>query len=297
LNVVDLQDIFSGPIVADVMAAREFVEFIERYGFVRPPDGSTETLGELRMITFSYEQPGPDNQPVTRFFRIPALSLIPLPLLEVKTATFDFGVRIVEAVERPQPVPLRILADEPSPPDQLRWRGMLARGRSADSDETTPDLAPHLQANINVKVAVGQADIPAGIRNLLAVMGENAQVSRAILTVAPADLVFRSAPAERHVDVTAWYERTPGSVPPEVQIFYREDLGIEVFGPEDRLWRSGEVLQTPDSGRLEARVALSGADGEARTIPVLFRTTIENTDAVAELRCFVWGLPQGEHRK
>lgn len=291
MNVVDLQDIFSAPIVAvvkaDVMAAREFVDFIEKYGFIHPPGGSPETLGELRMITFSYEQPGHDNRPVTRFFSIPALSLIPLPLLEVKTATFDFGVRIIEAVERPTAQRVRILAGEPPAHPELRWRGMLARGRSTDVEETIPDLSPHLEANINVRVAVGLADIPAGIRNLLAVMGENAHVSRAMLTVSPADLVFKSGLNERRVSIAVLYEPTPKSVAPDVQIFYRDDSGIQVYSPDGALWRSGESVRTGNSGQMEARVVLERPATEARTIPILFRTAVESTDAIAELRCIV----------
>ena len=45
--------------------------------------------------------------------------------------------------------------------------------------QTREDVSPFLEANIGAKVEVGQAGIPAGIGNLLALLGMNTQVGGA----------------------------------------------------------------------------------------------------------------------
>jgi hypothetical protein len=89
--------------------------------------------------------------PSKRLFSIPVLSLMPLPLLEVKDVAFDFGVRLIAAFELPTERGVRAWPPpEPTedPPD-TRWRAMLAMGRSAVGDQTDA-LARH--------EALGQTD-------------------------------------------------------------------------------------------------------------------------------------------
>jgi hypothetical protein len=184
-NVTDLEYIFSAPIAAvvkaDFMAARQFVEYIEKYGFARPDrsEPGAEYCGDLRMVSFTFDQIQ-NGHPERRMMKVPALSLIPMPLLQVKQAEFSYGVHVLSARRvHDDHKPLRLLAEREASglpdPEPYEWRAMLAAGRTRD--ETRPDLAPHISANIDVKVHVGQADIPAGLANLFALMGENAQVS------------------------------------------------------------------------------------------------------------------------
>lgn len=190
--IVDLKYLFAAPIeaviAADFMAAEQFVEYLEHYGFVGKPPGvcvaeppDKGEIGELRMITFFYDQPVGGGKTEKRRVQIPALSLIPLPLLEVKAATFDFGVRLLLAEEvKTKPCAITLLpngADPDDEPRKYRWSAMLARGRPSAGGATKEDVSPYLEANIGAKVEVGQASIPAGIGNLLALMGMNAQVS------------------------------------------------------------------------------------------------------------------------
>jgi hypothetical protein len=191
-NVTDLEYIFSAPIAAvvkaDFMAARQFVEYIEKYGFVHPhpsPAGAEpdpQYFGDLRMVSFTFDQIE-NGRAERRVMKVPALSLIPMPLLQVKQAEFNYGVRVLSAQRvNNDHKPLRLLQEHEATglpdPAAYQWRAMLAAGRT--QEETRPDLAPHIDANINVKVQVGQADIPAGLANLFALMGENAQVSHAL---------------------------------------------------------------------------------------------------------------------
>ena len=196
LNVVGLQDLFSAPINAvidaDFMAARRFVAYLEEFGFEpkRAEAGAEDDaaglarleerdhLGKLRMISFRLDRAGPDGKPRPVVVKLPALSLIPLPLLHVQDADFRYGVRLLQAVEPIVPRPLRLLRDadgeEPPRPLGLQWRAMIADRPLADPARDA--LAPQLSANLEVNVKLRQADIPAGIATLLGLFGESAQV-------------------------------------------------------------------------------------------------------------------------
>jgi hypothetical protein len=186
-HVTDLEHLFAAPLAAvlhaDFMAARQFAEHLEAYGFVPPEprrDGAEtdrEHLGELRMVSFSFDQmEGP--RPVRRVMRVPALSLIPLPLLQVRRAELTYGVRVLSARRRAEKKPLRLLKERAdaglSEPAPYAWRAMLAAGDP--SATTSSPRAPHLESNVHVKVEIAQADIPAGLNKLFALMGENVQV-------------------------------------------------------------------------------------------------------------------------
>jgi hypothetical protein len=198
LNVVDLQNIFAAPINAvidaDFMAARRFVAYLEEFGFEPKPPASgaaaegdeaalarleePDHLGRLRMISFRLDRLGADGKPHPVVVKLPALSLIPLPLLHVQDADFRYGVRLLQAVERIVPRPLRLLrngdGDEPPHPVGLQWRAMIADRPLADPARDA--LAPQLNANLEVNVKLRQADIPAGVATLLGLFGETAQV-------------------------------------------------------------------------------------------------------------------------
>ncbi|MBY4728019.1 MULTISPECIES: DUF2589 domain-containing protein [Burkholderia] len=188
--VVDLQYLFAAPIEAvieaDFMAARQFVRYVREFGFVQnasivcePGDPNGTDFGELRMITFFYEQVVGKDKTEWRRVQVPVLSLIPLPLLGVKTATFDFGVRLLlaERVQAPCAIPLLPDDADDTAPRRYRWSAMLARGRPEAGSHAREDVSPFLEANIGAKVEVGQAGIPAGIGNLLALLGMNTQIS------------------------------------------------------------------------------------------------------------------------
>lgn len=195
-GVVDFGQLIAGPleavVEADFHAAERAAEIIERFGFehvltqpasqpavrrrgAEPP----KALGRLAMVTFDVDRPGPDGEIRPLQVRVPKLSLIPLPLLQVHEANFDFGVRIFSA-ERSVPATgaLRLprRGDEPLPDEHVRWRAALARGGA--TNQTQQDLAPHVDANMQVKVQMRQSDLPNGITRLLAFMGDNFEVSQ-----------------------------------------------------------------------------------------------------------------------
>lgn len=209
-SVVDLAQLIAAPmeavVQADYLAAVRSAEIIERFGFEHPveraPAGQQprDALGRLAMVSFDIDRPGPDGEIRPLSVRIPKLSLIPLPLLHVQQASFDFGIRVVTAQQHAPPTgALRLPRgedDDPLPPDRYRWRAMLAR--SGDRQEGTPDLAPHIDANMKVKVEMRQSDLPGGITKLLLLMGENTDVRPKAppLAVTPPEVALVLAAAE-----------------------------------------------------------------------------------------------------
>ncbi len=194
-NIVSIEYLFLAPlkaiIDADFMAARQFAAFVEEYGFTQSSvnpilEGTEEEnnqiiekqeeLGELRMISFSLNKAGEEKE-----VKIPALSLIPLPLLQVHDAEFKFGIRLLEGYEKKESKKLNLLSggDENTnesleDPRLISWRASIATQES--SAKKQENVARHLQANIEAKVRIRRSDIPAGIQTLLAVMGENIQI-------------------------------------------------------------------------------------------------------------------------
>ena len=180
-DVVPLEELIAAPLKAvvdaDFKAARRAADYIERYGFERPERPGD--LGSLQMVSFRFEQLGSDGQLRPVEARIPRLSMVPLPLLSVKRADFDFDVHVYHAEPPPPRAPLTLSRVTPGSRDDaetdLRWRASLAaRGKG---DLTTPDLAPHVDANMRVRVAMEPSDLPAGITRMLAIMGENARIA------------------------------------------------------------------------------------------------------------------------
>ena len=186
-RVLDLGSIFAAPLVsvikADVLAAREFTGFLSSFGFVNDGNGESGThLGALKTVTFSYKRPGPNGELQDAVVEIPLLSLVPLPLLQVTDAEFTFNVHVLEsdsgALGAPPPLvtPPALRGQEggenaPQPPPAPQVRAMLAPAPPATTSDR-PSSQRSLDANMTVKLAMKQADVPAGISALLQLMGE-----------------------------------------------------------------------------------------------------------------------------
>lgn len=213
IGVFELRQLVAAPLLAvvdaDFAAARHFVEYLRAYGF-EPPDGAEREAakgdgappdedalvrrapgdddgdeapplkpprwGRLRTVDFDYKQAGPDGGLRDARVTVPALSMVTLPLLQVRDADFRFGIRLLKGVTRPGATSFRVLEahDEPPSASRIAWRAAIAEQptRRAPSDGTSDVL----RANIDVKVRMRQADMPAGISQLLALAGHNVTV-------------------------------------------------------------------------------------------------------------------------
>ena len=166
-NVFGLDQLFYMPlkavIDANTQAALSAINIIREYGFEN--DKSSENYGQLKMVTFSYDYVGKTGQMQTMSISIPFITLIPLPILEVKEAEIDFALKVLGQLD--------VVVDESDP--QETSQNLLA---VFEPDRSNSSMNLSLGANMNVNIKVGQSDLPGGIIQLLnlgqeATMGDN----------------------------------------------------------------------------------------------------------------------------
>lgn len=177
---MELKDLISGPLVAtidaDSISSRQYLNYLFEVGF-ESYDKETGEVGKMRMLTFLFTQSDVNGQSRQKV-SIPLLSLVPLPLLQVKEADFDFDIQIVDAVkeEREETFSLKngdvLQADDGE--KQMKLRVSLTPSMGEGSSRSTHQQG--LTANMKVKVRMQQADLPGGLANLLHLTANNMMV-------------------------------------------------------------------------------------------------------------------------
>ncbi len=236
-QIKKLESIFAIPIKAvinaDFNAAETASKYIKKFGFTSHDNNDIDgsNLGTLKETSFIYDAIGNDGKTERRLIKIPSLSLIPLPLLHVDHADFDFSVRIVDSDE--------IIEDD----------SVNAILTSQQNNKPTNPNAPNLDANINVKMKVVQSDIPAGISNLLALMGTNT-LNKAIdiITLQHSQVFFSSQD-----ELNTYLRLTdPNKKPIKnalVSAWYEERTGISLFHNHHH-WKNGHSVRTDENGKI-----------------------------------------------
>ncbi len=183
-QVMELQQLIAGPLMAtieaDALAAEKYLNYLMRVAFesYNPQTGET---GKLRMMTFSYNEQDV-NGPRKRMVSIPLLTLVPLPLLHVEEADFDFDIKILDALSEVVEEKFSIeqeqnITEKKEIGGGFRLRASLAPKQGEMSH--SGDLQQSLSANMKVKVKMRPADMPAGLSNLLHLTANNVQVEDA----------------------------------------------------------------------------------------------------------------------
>lgn len=176
-QVMDLQQLIAGPLIAtieaDAMSAQKYLNYVLNVAF-ESYDPSSGKTGKLRMLTFSYMEHDGDMAH-RRTVSIPLLTLVPLPLLHIQEADFDFDIKILDAVyektdEKFSPEAGRAVKTE-NKESAFKMRASLASQHS--EGKKTGELQQSLSANMKIKVKMGQADMPAGLSNILHLTANN----------------------------------------------------------------------------------------------------------------------------
>jgi hypothetical protein len=159
--------IIGSPLLALVQgqaqASQTTVEFIERVGFLpRDESDGDDELGRLRMVAFQYQKPGPDGITQTYKVELPLLSLVPIPAMEVKSAEFDFSVKItdVQATETRTILSSSTVEGDWLSSGRTEFRATMGSVQSQTDGLQTLDL----QMKVNIKV--GPPDITSGLAHL-----------------------------------------------------------------------------------------------------------------------------------
>lgn len=180
-QIMELKDLISGPLVAtidaDTISTRRYLSYLYELAF-ESYDPETGKVGRLRALEFNYrtsDSIGVHNQKVS----IPLLTLVPLPLLQVKEADFDFDIQIIDAVSADKNATFSLKNPERNASSQDTTEGVKLRVSMAASNiEGTSEVKQRqgLSANMKVKVKMQQADMPGGLSNLLSLTTNNLQI-------------------------------------------------------------------------------------------------------------------------
>jgi len=179
-QVMELQQLIAGPLIAtieaDALSSQKYLDYIMSVAFesYNPHTGET---GKLRTITFTYNEQDM-NGPRRRIVSIPLLTLVPLPLLHVEEADFDFDIKILDALSDTVDDKFSIeegkrVSNRPKITD-FKMRASLAPKQGELTHRG--DLQQSLTANMKVKIKMRPADMPAGLSNLLHLTANNVQV-------------------------------------------------------------------------------------------------------------------------
>jgi hypothetical protein len=180
-QVMELQQLIAGPLVstieADALSSRRYLEMLELIAFETVKEGDTN-IRHLRTLKFAYQETnvsGNRNKVVS----IPLVTLLPLPLLQIKEADFDFDINILDAVSSGTVESFDYgegKIDQKNENKRAFWlRASLASRNGSYSDKK----AKQLSTNMKVHVKMHQADMPAGLSNLLQLTAGNLQVEDA----------------------------------------------------------------------------------------------------------------------
>lgn len=171
-QVMELHQLIAAPLLAtvdaDSLAARRYLDYLCTVAF-ESYDRQTGRMGPLRMLRFSYNSNDASGSR-KRQVAVPMLSLVPLPLLHVQEADFDFDIHIMDAVStrREEQFSFKegkaVAPAEDAPGDGLRIRASLAPQQSGGREATSRHS---LMANMKVHVKMGQAGMPGGLAKLL----------------------------------------------------------------------------------------------------------------------------------
>jgi hypothetical protein len=174
-NVFSLSELLALPlkavIDANFSAVMSALELLLKFGFENPVEKlprSDEFVGSLRTMTFTYDYTDARGQRQATKVSVPLISLIPMPLLEVTKAHFDYAIRILNEQT--------LLTEKISDDAMVASRSVVAMLAPIDTTRADPARIAGKsgpKANMTVHLEVEKSDLPAGILKLLN-LGEQA---------------------------------------------------------------------------------------------------------------------------
>lgn len=183
-QVMELKDLISGPLVAtidaDTISARRYLNYLYELAF-ESYNSQTGEVGNLRNLQLKYkcmDSGVMKEQKVS----IPLLTLVPLPLLQVKEADFDFDIQIIDAMSADRNATFSLTNkqdEEAETNDGVKLRVTMAP--SSGTVEERSSRNRNLTANMKVKVKMQQADMPGGLSNLLFLTTNNMPIEETII--------------------------------------------------------------------------------------------------------------------
>ena len=140
---------------AEAHAARASAEFLQSVGFIRSPGVAEDSFGHLRTVTFTYLKQDVNGADVTEEIELPLLSLLPIPLLQIKDASLEFELKVTE------------IEQERGKIDKSERRVVL---KGAYSSQRSAESKVNSEATVKIRINVAQSDIPVGLTKLFQIM-------------------------------------------------------------------------------------------------------------------------------
>lgn len=171
-HIMSLQQLISAPLVAtidaDAMSTERYMKHFMALAF-ESCNPETGAAGDLRNISFRFtdsDAAGGRERKVS----VPLISLVTLPLLQIKQADFDFDITIIDAVASAPEERFSLKKGEVDSPegnrdDSLNFRASLAPQSGGGSSSSS------MQANMKIHVSMQQADMPSGLSQFLQMAG------------------------------------------------------------------------------------------------------------------------------
>ncbi|WP_436515330.1 DUF2589 domain-containing protein [Ekhidna sp. To15] len=169
LQSLPFHQIIGAPILAIVegqaQSAQATAEFIERVGFKQKEDGEEEEIGDLRMVTFTYQKPDIDGEQKTYKLELPLLSIVPIPSIEVKEAEMEFNIKVADV--QTFDVQSKFGDAEAETAD---WYSKKKVEFRASMGSMTASEGRKTDIQMNVKMKLEQGELPIGVQQLFRVM-------------------------------------------------------------------------------------------------------------------------------
>lgn len=166
-QVMELHQLIAGPLMAtieaDAMATQSYLDYLKSIAFESDEDGGSK----LRYMVFKYQDQSEDGMH-ERQLRIPLVTMVPLPLLHVEEADFDFDIKILDALTRQAEERFDTENEQVEHADDKTSRRPRLRASLAPKmGLANGELQKSLAANMKIKVKMRQSDMPSGVSNLL----------------------------------------------------------------------------------------------------------------------------------
>jgi hypothetical protein len=176
LTSLNLYEIIAGPLMAlvqaETQAAKTTLEYIEKVGFIPASTTGKSTdevkVGKVRMAEFNYRKADANGQLTDFTAALPVLSLVPIPAIQVKSATISFSVKIndVETVDASTTMSSNGTSKQKYlMPKRTEFRASM--GSKAAKDDKTERLYA-----MDIQVTVEKSDVPVGLMKIFNMMDQ-----------------------------------------------------------------------------------------------------------------------------
>ncbi len=273
-KVLDLAHLTAAPITAlveaDAMGIQTFYEFLEKVAFEPSSkedsgDPNGNSLGKLRYVHFTYDRIDKGKRVPTQI-KVPLLSLLPLPAMEVENAKLVFAADIVDTIEEAPPLmDVRSKTMPVMSGAQGRPRRVLATFAPTEGNDSSPA--------IKMDISIYSSDMPAGLAAILNIMSNAVSSNQGTFGVTPPNCEIGYTEGKHEAATVSAFSTDEKNLPVNDDITFRFEnpnpqgkirgKNLDLTVTEGNLSKvqtelEGTIIVTPTAGKATIRVSLAG---------------------------------------